>query len=440
MIRAAAGAALAVAALAVAWVLLSGGGYTLHARFADAGQLVPGGRVTIAGRKVGSIAAIRPTPDGQADVRMRLDVPVREGTRATIRAVGQAGLSNRYVEISPGPPDARELPDGAVLTTAQTQGIVNLDALLDSFGPAQRNNFKQLIAHSADVYAGSGASTVRSLLGKAPPAFAQLDGLYGELADDSVALRDVLRSAAVAAGTLSSRRDDLESAVRQSALAFGALASRRAALADALDRAPAVLRQAENTLGAARSAVTALRPALRAVPAAAAPLGSVLDDLHRFLPRARPVVRALVAQLPALQAGLNGFVALRAPAVRALASLGTSTRSARPILRVLRYYGADLVIGALTSIGGLATGPYDANGHYAKVNFVESLQTLPSGALADALSARPLAPGLLDTRTGLERRCPGGNTAPAPDGSSPWLIGKRYCDPADDTPASVNQP
>ncbi|MDX6355984.1 MAG: hypothetical protein QOF98_2887, partial [Streptomyces sp.] len=40
----------------------------------------------------------------------------------------------------------------------------------------------------------------------------------------------------------------------------------------------------------------------------------------------------------------------------------------------------------------------------------------------------------------LLRRCPGGNTAPAPDGSSPWVLDSSLCTAAHDTPATVNEP
>jgi phospholipid/cholesterol/gamma-HCH transport system substrate-binding protein len=151
--RAAALAALTAAIVAVAVVLLRGGDYDVHLRFFDAGQLIAGGRVEVAGRKVGHIADVRLAADGQADVTIALDdadvVPLHVGTRATIRAVGQAGIANRFVDLSPGPATSPELPDGAVLGSEQTSGIVNLDALIDSFGPKARADMRALFGRSA---------------------------------------------------------------------------------------------------------------------------------------------------------------------------------------------------------------------------------------------------------------------------------------------------
>src|SRR5581483_1146995 len=135
--------ALAAGVLAVAIVIIAsaGSGYQIHAIFQDSGQLVTGAEVQVAGRAVGSVSGLSLTPGGQAEVTLALDggsglTPLHLGTRAIIRAVGQAGVDNRFVQLIPGPTSAPELPDGATLPSTQTNGIVDLDAVLDSFDPA----------------------------------------------------------------------------------------------------------------------------------------------------------------------------------------------------------------------------------------------------------------------------------------------------------------
>jgi phospholipid/cholesterol/gamma-HCH transport system substrate-binding protein len=429
---------------AIAIVLLRDSSYTIHARFSNAGLLVKGGRVEVAGRAVGSISKISLTPDGQADVELAIDDngvrPLRRGTRAAIRAVGQAGITNRFVDLSRGPNSQPALGSGAVLGTDQTSGIVNLDAILDSFGPTRRANIRELLANSAQVYAGSGARSFNQMLGKLDPALAELDGMWGDLADDRVAVGQLVRTAGDAATAISRRRRDLVDAVRNTAVSFGALARERGALADILERMPAFLRTARGTLARTGTAVTALRPALRDVPRAAGPLREYLARLQDVVPRARPVVAQLRAQLPGLGSSLSGLRPLERPAVGGLQSTGGSMRDARPMLAGLRFYGSDLILGVLAGLVGVVSGPYDGYGHYAKANFVQSPQTLPEGPLASLLSAHPLVPGVLQERTGLTRRCPGGNVPPARDGSSPWPLGASLCTSGHDMPASVNEP
>jgi phospholipid/cholesterol/gamma-HCH transport system substrate-binding protein len=442
--RLAGAALLGVAVVAVALVLLSGGGYRLHAHFANASGLVKGGLVQVAGRKVGTVSKIAVTPDGQADVTLSIDAgevtPLHTGTRATVRALGQAGIANHFVDLAPGPASASALPDGGVLPATQTTSMVNLDALLDSFGPAQRTNLRRLIANSADVFAGSGAPAFNQMLGELDPAVREVNGMTEQLAGDRAALEQVIGAGSRAAGAIDSRRTDLKAALASSTRALEGIAGERRALADALDRAPGVLATAQRTLAHASTAVTALRPALRSVPGAADPLAAFLARLDRVLPRATPVVHDLNAQLPDLRRSLAGLAPLKAPTVRAVRSAGKALDVARPIVRGARFYGSDFVLGILGGLVGAGAFNYNRWGHYERLDFVQPPQTSIAANGAGGLSNRPLIPGILDIRTKQLRRCPGGNVPPAIDGSSPWVADPALCDPSQDIPESVNHP
>src|SRR3712207_3951584 len=89
--RATAIAALVVSVAVVAIVLTgSGGAYRLDAVFADAGQLVKGGRVTVGGVQVGTIDRIRLDDRNRAVVTLKIEDdafrPLHAGTVATIRS------------------------------------------------------------------------------------------------------------------------------------------------------------------------------------------------------------------------------------------------------------------------------------------------------------------------------------------------------------------
>ena len=436
---------LTVAALAVALVVLgAGGGYTLHARFQDAGQLVAGGQVEVAGRPVGSISGLTVTPNGLAEVTMSIDggvaLPLHRGTRAIIRAVGQAGVDNRFVQLIPGAATAPELPSGSTLPTSQTNGIVDLDAVLDAFDPHTRASLQQLFAHTAQLYAGSGARYFRGMLRGLDPALAQLSGLSGQLAGDRVELASLVRTGALAAGAVASRSTQLEDALGQAATTFTEIASERTQLADLLTRAPAVLRQAGGTLAGVATAVTALRPTLRATVAAAPSIRALLNVLPPSLNTLTPVAAQLSSELGGLRETLAALAPLARPAIAGLRSTATGFTALQPILVGLREYGSDLVLGIFNGLGGLVSGPYAQVGHYAKLNFVQSPQTLFAGSLSSLLSSQALVPGEFSVRTHVAARCPGGDAPPAPDGSSPWVPDKSLCTPADDTPLSVDFP
>jgi phospholipid/cholesterol/gamma-HCH transport system substrate-binding protein len=436
--------ALLIAIAVVAVIILGGGStYVIHARFADASELVTGDSVEIAGEPVGSVTNIGVMQNGVADVTLSISrasaTPLHEDTRATIRALGQAGLTNRYVALSPGPAGTPSLRSGAVLPLTQTEGLVNYDSILDSFGPAQRSNVDKLIANSASVYAGSDARYFNEMLGHFDPALLELNDVTGQLANDDGAIADVIRTGAVTARAIASRSTDLMAAVGHTASTLAALASERQALADSLTRAPAVIAEADRTLASTRTAATALRPVLTAVPAAAGPLRGFLSRLTTTLPKATPVVSQLRDQLPNLRSTLVGLKRLGPTAVAALNSAGTALKVARPIVQVFRYYGPDLLLGVFQGLAGVATANYNQFGHYARLEFTQPYQTSLGGPFSSLL-ATPLDPNLFSLRTKLIRRCPGGNEPPAPDGSNPWIPDPSICTPADDTPLSVDFP
>lgn len=442
--RLAAGATLLIALAAFGMALLGADGYTVHARFLNAGLLVEGGEVQLAGREVGTISEISLRPDGVADIELSLNdddaVPLRYGARASIRAVSQAGVANRFVDLTPGSPSAAELPDGAVLGLDQTSGIVDIDALLDSFGPAQRSNLRKLIARSGQVYAGSGSRYFNGMLAKLDPALSELNGLTAELARDRTAVRSLVRKAGDSATAIASRRPDLSAAVGNTARALGAIARERRALAGTLTRAPNVLAQARGTLRRAGVAVSSLRPALRDIPGATPSLREFLLRTTSTLPKARPVVAELRRQLPALNRSLAGLRPLERPAVTALRSTSRTLAVARPILRATRIYGSDLILGIFNGLAGLATGNYTEKGHYARLEFTQNLETALAGGVAPLIEMTDPIPGIIDVRTQLTRRCPGGNVPPAIDGSSPWIPDLSLCTPAHNTSPDVNEP
>jgi phospholipid/cholesterol/gamma-HCH transport system substrate-binding protein len=442
--RSVAAAALAIAVTVLIVVLLTGGSsYTLHARFTDASGLVAGDTVDLGGRAVGSVSGVGVTADGLADVTLLIDdsaiTPLHAHTRVTVRALGQAGLTNRYVALSPGPAATPALPSGSVLPTSQTSGLVNYDEILDSFGPQQRAHLQQLLANSDQVYAGSGARYFNRMLGAFDPALVELNGFTAQLAGDRTAIANVIRTGAVTAGAIASRTPELMAAVQNTAVTMNALASQNRALADDFVRAPAVLNQARTTLADAGTAVDALRPALTDVPPAAGPLYGFLRRLDTVLPAATGVAGKLQSELPDLRSTLAGLEPLRPIAVAALHSAAAALNGALPILTAFRYYGSDLLIGVFQGLAGVAAANYDRWGHYARLEFTQPYQTSLGGPLSGLL-AKPLFPGLFNLRTRLTRRCPGGNTPPAPDGSSPWVLPQSICTAADDAPLNVDFP
>jgi phospholipid/cholesterol/gamma-HCH transport system substrate-binding protein len=424
---------LLIAVGVVVYLLAFGGSsYRIQAYFLDAGGLVSGGQVRLDGRTVGSISGIGLTPDGQADVTLAIsdgaDTPLHLGTEASIRAVGLVGVTNDYVDLTPGPSSAPALPQNSVIPTTRTTGIVSLDEVLDAFDPATRSALQQFIGNSAQIYAGSGSTYFSQMLDRLTPALQGTAAFATQIASDQADLQRFVSETALGARAIASRDGDLAAAVSNTAHVFSVLASARSALADSFVHAPEALAEADRTLADTRTAVTALTPALEQVPAAADALHPVLQALQPTLGALTPELTTLVRLLPGVRRSLEGFVPLRRSGVTALDTTERALKSAMPILAGLRIYGPDFLLGIFNGLVGISTAPYDASGHYVHLEFT------------GLLSSHPLVPGVLALRTGLNARCPGGSAPPAADGSSPWIPDKSLCDPADDTPASVNVP
>jgi phospholipid/cholesterol/gamma-HCH transport system substrate-binding protein len=400
--------------------------------------------VKVAGRLVGGVSEISLSPDGQADVVLEITdrriLPLRSGTRATIRAVGQAGVASRFVDLEPGPTSAVALDEAGILPATQTRGIVDLDQIFTDLDARTRTDLRRLIAHSSEIFAGSGSRAFNKMLVGLAPAMAATSGVAQDLAHDEQALQELVVAGARAAEAVGSRRTDLEEAVAHSARAFSALAAERRSVAQILKRAPAVLDQAGRTLRRTGETATSLRPMLRSVPPAAKPARDVLRRLTPTLGAAVPVMRQLRSLLPDVRRSLTGFGPLARPAISGLRALRDALTGAQPIMRGLRIYGADFVLGVTNGLAGIITSNYNRTGHYARLNFVENPQTLLAGVPSSILSPQALVPGVLQTRTGVTAMCPGGNQPPAPDGSNPYIPDPSLCDPTHAIPASVNEP
>jgi hypothetical protein len=109
-------------------------------------------------------------------------------------------------------------------------------------------------------------------------------------------------------------------------------------------------------------------------------------------------------------------------------------------VRAARFYGSDFVLGILGGLVGAGSYNYGRWGHYERLDFIQPPQTAIGGAGSNLLPGFPLLPGIINIKTHLFRRCPGGNVPPAVDGSTPWIPDTSLCTPSQDIPALVNQP
>jgi phospholipid/cholesterol/gamma-HCH transport system substrate-binding protein len=357
-------AALVAVSVGAGTVLLDrSASYTVHARFRNAGQLVKGNLVQVAGVRVGSVDRIALTPDGHADIAMKIDDqthrPLRRGTRAIIRQASLSGVANRYVDLQLPPGDRTQtIPDGGAIGRGETTTAVDLDELFNTFDPRTRKALTGLIRGQANVYAGQGE---RAGAGWAylNPSLAASDRLFREVNLDTPLLQRFIDASATLVTDVAQRRADLTALVDHLETTTGALSREGEALGDGIGRLPDFMRRANTTF---------------------VNLRATLDDAAPLVEESKPVARKL-----------RPF----------LAELRPLSRDARPTLRdlskVVRSPGPDNDLIELTRsaepLRDIAVGPVTRNGARREGAFPASAKAL-SGASPELATLRPYAPDL----------------------------------------------
>jgi phospholipid/cholesterol/gamma-HCH transport system substrate-binding protein len=110
----------------------------------------------------------------------------------------------------------------------------------------------------------------------------------------------------------------------------------------------------------------------------------------------------------------------------------------QPNLEFIRSYVPDL-FGGIGKLGQV-TGYYDGNGHYVRAGVgAANLFSYVGGSLEPI--TRDQQYGFFGSEAGAKRRCPGGATQPASDGSSPFVdppvaggVDSSSCNPGDVPP------
>jgi phospholipid/cholesterol/gamma-HCH transport system substrate-binding protein len=436
--RAAALGALIVAVVVVAVVMLRGNGAsTYKLRFQNAGQLVKDDDVQIGGRRVGSVRAIDLTNDNQAEITIQVDdgfTPLHEGTTAGIRATSLSGIANRYITLTPGPNNRRELPDGATLGTDKTTSIVDLDQLFNTLDAKTRKSLQDVIQGSATWYDNKGQEA-NAATKYFNPALSSTSKLVNEVLYDQQTFQDFLRSSSKVVTALAARHDDLTNLVTNANTTAAAIGDENQSLARALGVLPSTLRQANTTFVNLRATLGDLDVLVAESKPATKDLARFLRELRPLVSDARPTIRDLRTLVRKSGKGndltdlLRQTPALEKAAKPAFANTITALRKTTPVLKFIRPYTPDFV-GWLRDFGQGAAN-YDANGHFARIQPMFNAYSFADNPAGGVLTPIPPDQKLAGLQTGVVKRCPGAGSQPAQDGSAPWqdTDGSLDCDP-----------
>jgi phospholipid/cholesterol/gamma-HCH transport system substrate-binding protein len=296
--RVAAVGAVIAAIVLVGLILFGGGGmggYTVKARFLNAGQLVKGNPVQVGGVPVGSVKGIDITDDGHAEIELSIDgdhAPLRRGTRAEIRQFSQSGLANRYVDLKLPPDSDDEIPDGGVIDTDKTVTQVDLDELFNTLDPETRRSLQGFFKGSAAQWREM-ADEANVGFQYLNPALSTSRRLFNELTEDTPLLQRFLVDSSETVTALAERRDDLAALIGNLNETTRALGSQKAALAESIGRLPPFMRRANTTFVNLRSTLDEVDPLVEASKPVAKRLQPFLSQARAFAADAEPTVHDL---------------------------------------------------------------------------------------------------------------------------------------------------
>jgi phospholipid/cholesterol/gamma-HCH transport system substrate-binding protein len=444
-VRAAVAVALIAAAALAAWLMFvdGGGGYTIRARFDNAGQVVRGGLVEIAGQKVGTVRKLRLTDNGAAELELSIDdawAPLPRGTQAQIRQFGLSGPASRYIDLRyPARRDRGKIPDGGVIEATDTTSNVDLDEVFSIFDKNTRDSLRKVYRGSARQYAGQAENANQGFL-YLDPALVSASRLFRELNGSNSHLERFVTETSGLVGDIAARRGHLASLVSNLSDTTGALQRPRGpagggALADAIHQLPDFLRQANTTYVNLRSTLDDLDPLVNEFKPVARKLQPYTAEVRRLVQDLDPAVRDLsaittrpgpnndlidlsYATLPLRDIAIGPVFRNGKKRDGALPSATQALADATPRLAFARPYSNDFT-GWLDDFSH--TGNVDAVGGFSRAGSHVSAFSFKNGLI------QPLAPALRGNEimsvahTNERNKCPGAAERDSfGDGSTPW--------------------
>jgi phospholipid/cholesterol/gamma-HCH transport system substrate-binding protein len=437
-------AALAVAVIVLAVIFFGGnGGHKYTLVFQNAAQLVPDNQVLIGGSPVGSVESIELSDDNLAEVNVEVEQELHEGTTAAVRATSLSGVANHYVSISPGPNSSPSLDEGAEIGLESTTTPIDIDQFFNTFPPSVRKGLSNFFKGNAAVYAGRGedANEAFKFFG---PALNRTDAFVKELNADQRLLAQFIVSSAKLSTTVAGRGEQLSSAISNANTAFSAIATQNVALDQTLRRLPPVMRQANTTFVNLRAALDDLDPLINTAKPATKNLAPFLAELRPVFSKFVPFIKNL--RLTVARPGKANDAAellavlptVQQRAARAFPHSEEAIAAFQPNLNFARAYTPDIFNG-FGKLGQIA-GFYDGNGHYVRAaTAAQNLFAYEGGSLNPITKAQQF--DAFGASPPVHRRCPGGATQKAPDGSNPFVdppwggsVNSSECNPADVPP------
>ena len=377
--------ALAAAATFTLGASDSGGTYKVRAIFDNAGFVIPGEDVKVAGVKVGKIDSMDITRDFKAVVVLDIQDPAYQDFRTDARCQvrPQSLIGEKFVECTPTqkraagtepPPALRQIDRGEgegqyLLPVENTEKAVDLDLLNNILRLPYRQRLSLVVAELGTGLAGRG-SELNQVIRRADPALKEVDKVLALLASQNKVLSDLARDSDTALAPLAREREHVSGFIEHSSNVAAATAERSADLEADIERLPRFLQELRPTMRRIGGLSDEARPVFSVLGDAAPDINRLVRELGPFATAGIPAVESLGEAgkigTPAMRDALpvtkdlRRFAKIARPVGKTAAEVLESFKKGRGVERLLDY-----TFYQVAAING-----FDSIGHYLRARLI----------------------------------------------------------------------
>jgi len=380
-------AVLILAALAALFVVTreEDDAYLVRAVFDNAGFVIPGEDVKVAGVKVGTVDEVEVTPDFKAAVVMKIDDPGYQDFRADAQCIvrPQSLIGERYVECEPTreravgaepPGSLRRIEEGPgegqyLLPVENTSKSVDLDLLNNIMREPERARLSIILNELGVGVAGRGGD-LNEVIRRANPALKEVDEVLLLLARQNDQLEELAVDSDTIMEPLARERAHVSSSIANMGAVAAATAERREDLEADIERLPGFLRELRPTMVRLGALSDEMTPVM-------SDLGDVAPDINRFLLELGPFSQAGIPAIESLgEASEIGTPAIEQslPVIEDLRALASDARPVGATLAdvLLSFQRNDGIERAMDYIffQAAAVNGFDSFGHYLRAGLI----------------------------------------------------------------------
>ena len=359
--------------------------YRVRAIFDNAGFVIPGEDVKVAGVKVGQVDEVEVTPDFKAAVVLRIDDPGYQDFRSDAKCIvrPQSLIGEKYVECeltrkravdAEAPGELRVIERGPgegqrLLPVQNTEQSVDLDLLNNIMREPYRARLSIILNELGVGLAGRGED-LNEVIRRADPALKEVNRVVRVLARQNRELERLAVDSDAIMIPLARERASVVSAIDNISAVSEATAERRDDLAVDIQRLPPFLRELRPTVTQLGSLADEMTPVFT-------DLGDAAPDINRFVEELGPFAQAGIPALDSLgEAGKIGTPAVQnaLPVIKDVSTLASALRPVGSTLADVltsfkRNDGIERAMDYLFFQAAAVNG-FDSFGHYLRAGLI----------------------------------------------------------------------